>query len=358
MAEVVDSGEGCKLLYHGQGQGDSGALLLRSRLLSIAQRLGFAATTGESMVLVAAEMASNQAKYAGGRGFIQVWQQPGPVLDILALDYGPGIEDPEGAKVDGFSSRNTLGKGLGSIQRLSDESHLYTRCADRDGVRRWTGAAVMARFRSPRSGRGALLADRVGLFSRSLEDERYSGDRIYLRRNGGQLQWLHLDGLGHGDTAYQTTADLAGYLGWRGEPQETLLAIDRQLVATRGAVAILGEVDGAARAVSLLGVGDMHAHLFGTALDEESTVAFAPGVLGREHKQPTRFDSRFARRGVVITASDGIRRNWDGSSFPGLFEHHPQLIAYVVGNIMARMSDDQSLCVVGVDPDKKNNEGG
>jgi hypothetical protein len=48
---------------------------------------------------------------------------------------------------------------------------------------------------------------------------------------------------------------------------------------------------------------------------------------------------------VVVTASDGIRRNWDTENFTGLFSHHPQLIAYTLGNIMGRISDDQSICV-------------
>ncbi|MDP2760766.1 MAG: hypothetical protein Q8O64_10265 [Sideroxyarcus sp.] len=80
------------------------------------------------MLLVAAELASNNVKHAGGHGMIQIWQQPGSVLDILSLDYGPGIDNLAQAEQDGYSSTNTFGKGLGAIRRLSDESYIYTQC--------------------------------------------------------------------------------------------------------------------------------------------------------------------------------------------------------------------------------------
>lgn len=357
MVEQIDSINDCHLIYHGQAAGEGGALLLRSRLLSIGQRLGLTEATRQNAVLVAAEMLSNQRKYAGGKGMIQIWQQPGPVLDLFALDYGPGIADVVQAQADGFSTANTLGKGLGSIARLSDQALIYSRCVDQSAARKWTGTAVLARFYSPRvrSARDYPLTDRIGLFARSLSDERYNGDRIYLRREMGRVRWLHLDGLGHGEMAQQTTSHLAAHLRFEGELEHALMAVDRQLIETRGAVAVISEVEAPGSEVRMVGVGDLHAHFCGPQRDEDFVVAFAPGILGREHKQATLFDYRFSRHGIVVTASDGIRRNWNMSSFPGLFKLPPQLIAYVTGNIMGRMSDDQSLCIVSTAPHHKGN---
>jgi hypothetical protein len=67
--------------------------------------------------------------------------------------------------------------------------------------------------------------------------------------------------------------------------------------------------------------------------------------LGREHRSATDVQIDFAKKNVIVTASDGIRRNWDVANFVGLFNQHPQLIAYTLGNIMGRISDDQSICV-------------
>lgn len=341
---VIDSGASCKLLHASAVQSESAIILLRSRLLSVAQRIGFPEMERENMALVASEMVSNQIKYAQQRGQIQIWQQPGPALDILALDFGPGIANMQEAMQDGYSSARTLGKGLGSIQRLAHEAAIYTQASNGPNVK-WTGTAVLARFCLNRNRDARPEAVQIGLFSRALSDDRFNGDRIYVQREGALVRWLHLDGLGHGEDAQKTTDHLANCLNGN-DPRTTLEAVDRQLHNTRGAVAICGEADSSTRRLTLMGVGDMHAALH--QQEQLHKLAFAPGVLGREHKFPTPVSESLTEKCTILSASDGIRRSWDETSFPGLFKQPPQLIAYVLGNIMGRLSDDQSLCVIGI----------
>jgi anti-sigma regulatory factor (Ser/Thr protein kinase) len=356
MNKVYDSATDCRLLYNSPVQNESALILLRSRLSAIAQRLGFPDGKRENMLLVASEMVSNQVKHANGRGLFQVWQQPGPILDVLALDFGPGISCLSQAQQDGYSSANTLGKGLGSIYRLSDESFVYTQQERVGPIKKWSGTVFLSRFRpgskktdlgqAASAARDGSTALEIGLFSRSLSDDRYNGDRIYLQKTGDTLRWLHLDGLGHGEQAQAATANLASHLSHCDTPTAVLAAVDRQLKGTRGAVAIIGELGLAGKALNILGVGDMHAHVMDN--EEMHNLSFAPGVLGKEHNHPAQFSFSFGKRCLMISASDGIRRNWDASNFPGLFHQHPQLIAYTLGNIMGRISDDQSLCVASI----------
>lgn len=357
MLKIFDSNTDCKLLYNSPVQNESALILLRSKLAAISQRLGFPEQKRERMQLVASELVSNQVKHTGGRGLIQVWQQPGPVLDILALDYGPGIPNLHQAEEDGFSSANTLGKGLGSIRRLSDESFVYTQQEGPGSAKKWTGTVFLSRFRLGSKHADAAQGEppardcstvlEIGMFSRSLSDERYNGDRIYLQKYEDRLRWLHLDGLGHGEQAQKATSNLASHLSHCDTPDAVLAAVDRQLKGTRGAVAITGELGLTGKTLKILGVGDMHAHVMDN--EEMHNLSFAPGVLGKEHKTPAQFRFDLGKRCLMISASDGIRRNWDGSNFPGLFHQHPQLIAYTLGNIMGRISDDQSLCVASID---------
>lgn len=355
MIKVYDSATDCRLLYNSPVQNESALILLRSRLSAIAQRLGFSDRKRENMLLVASEMVSNQVKHANGRGLFQVWQQPGPVLDIVALDFGPGIPCLSQAQQDGYSSVNTLGKGLGSIYRLSDESFVYTQQENSAPIKKWSGAVFLSRFHlgrkssAPRdSGTDQPAASglEIGLFSRPLSDDRYNGDRIYLQKVGDALRWLHLDGLGHGQLAQEATANLAAHLSHCDSVDSILAAVDRQLKGTRGAVAITGELGLTGQVLNILGVGDMHAHVMHG--EEMVNLSFAPGVLGKEHQKPDQFHLGFGKRCLAITCTDGIRRNWDTSNFPGLFHQHPQLIAYTLGNIMGRISDDQSLCVASI----------
>lgn len=353
----TDSLDSCKLLFSNAIQNEAEGILLRSRLHAAARRMGFSETLRQNMVLVAAEMVSNQIKYTGGRGMLQIWQQPGPVLDLVALDFGPGIANLGQAHEDGYSSGKTLGKGLGTIRRLSHQSGIYT-VRDLSGDRShvpWHGCAFWSRF-SPahRSapGTNAKLAGRkpgfqIGLFTRALSDDRYNGDRIYLEQSGPALRWLHLDGLGHGELAQQATDDLGGLLFLSPDLLQVMNMVDRQLNATRGAVAMQCELDLRTMKAQILGVGDMSAYCY---LDDQlQNITFAPGILGKEHKTPFVTPLSFNKRCTIVTASDGIRRGWNEASFPGLLNHHPQLVAYVLGNILGRASDDQSLCVAQVE---------
>lgn len=341
MPKVFDTSTECKLLFSGPTKNESAIILLRSKLSALAHRINIPDLTREKMLLVASELVHNNIKHAEGRGMIQVWQQPGPILDILTLDYGPGIADLAKAEEDGYSTSNTFGKGLGAIRRLSDESYVYSQPEHFGHTKKWSGTIFLARF--VLGTHKDFSPMKTGIFSRSLSDKRHNGDRIYWHKNGNHLRWLHLDGLGHGEEAQAATSNLSTYLSNSDNIETILKRVDRQLVNTRGAVGIINEIDLTQRKLNLLGVGDMHAHIYDQ--EEMQLVSFSPGILGKEHRSTSPFQSALGKRALVITASDGIRRNWDTENFSGLFSHHPQLIAYTLGNIMGRISDDQSIFV-------------
>ncbi len=349
MPRIVDSATDCKLLHANTMQDESSVVLLRSKLFAITSRLGISELKRENILLVAAELATNIIKHAGGRGVIQIWRQPG-LLDILSLDYGAGIGNLALAEEDGFSTSNTFGKGLGAVRRLSDEFYVYSQTKTTGPVTRWNGTVSLARFHIGAS-KDQKLGKEIGIFSRSLSDAYHNGDRIYLRKKGDVLRWLHLDGLGHGEDAKVATSNLGKHVAHNNGIESVLAGIHWQLVSTRGAVAAICEIDMGLREMQLLGVGDMHAHIYDNRSMQQIT--FAPGILGREHRTAVPVHAKLERRGVVITASDGIRRNWDTGNFAGLFNQHPQLIAYTLGNIMGRVSDDQSICVSTVGFDKQ-----
>ncbi len=347
---VISSHDATQLLHETRVERESDAVGLRARLLSVAERIGFPEFQRHNMALVASELASNIVKHAEGRGFIQVWQQPGPTLDLFALDHGPGIANLDAAMADGYSTAKTLGKGLGSVVRLSNHCDFFTRLPNPPPVRKWHGTAALARFYH----RADWRLDDVGIYSRSLADERYNGDRIFIFQDRVCMRWLHADGLGSGQMAQEATAPLGGALLTGESPVGVLKAADDQLKKSRGAVALAGELRYGKSTVEIAGVGDLHAHLIDLDdPDNKEQLVFAPGTLGREFKQPREQRRWFIRRGMVITASDGVRRNWDAGTFPGLFYRDPQLIAYLLGNIMGRMSDDQSLLVATVGADQK-----
>ncbi len=75
--------------------------------------------TGEVDIVVA-EMTSNLIKHAGGGELLVkiCTEENNTAIEIISIDNGPGIQDPKQMTKDGISTSNTLGQGLGAMQRL------------------------------------------------------------------------------------------------------------------------------------------------------------------------------------------------------------------------------------------------
>lgn len=323
---------------------ESDRITARARVAALGERLGFNPSQREAMRLACSELTSNIIKHAEGQGELQIWLQPGPTLDLFALDRGPGIPDPERARRDGFTTAGTLGKGLGSIIRAGDEGDLYTLTTgqSRGGSH---GSAVLVRFTQRQ-------LPRIGLYTRSRGDHRYNGDRIFIRPGRSELSWLHADGLGSGERAQGTTTPMLEALVNETDPQAILTATAKHLNSEHGAVALAGRLEFSSREVTIAGVGDVHAH----TIDIEAGVyarhglSMAAGVLGLHTVAPRHHTVRLSAQGLLVTASDGIRKDWSIADFPGLYERHPQLVAYWLGNRLGRLADDQSLAVIAANP--------
>lgn len=349
---MLKSHEACHLLGEVPAVRESDRIALRARLLAAAHRHGFPAPARERMALACYELATNIVKHAEGRGLIQIWRQPGPTLDLFAVDRGPGIADLTQALRDGFSTRETFGKGLGSLERLSDHWAIYSIPRGRgDTPRRgWHGTAVLSRF----SRSAAALPAGVGLFSRSLRDDRANGDRLFLEQGSRHTRWLHVDGLGSGARAQAASAPLDQALSTHTDPIQVLAGCDRLLGESGGrAVAAAGLMHHAGPELELAGVGDIHAHLIdgGAPQAEKRQLGFAPGILGAVHGRASTHRLELAAGSLVVSASDGIRGNWSLAELPRLSRHHPQLIAYLLGYQLGRLSDDQSLAVIAAGPE-------
>lgn len=82
--------------------------------------------------LVATELATNLLKHArGGQLLVEAVPLPSGwagsvVVQIAAVDHGPGMCDVPAALGDGFSTAGSLGAGLGTCRRLADDFDLHS----------------------------------------------------------------------------------------------------------------------------------------------------------------------------------------------------------------------------------------
>lgn len=332
-----------KLLYESAVRDEAGLILLRSRLRAVAHRKKFVGVEIEKMELVCNEIVTNQIKHARGSGMVQLWARgdTDQSLDIFGLDYGPGIEDLEHSKKDGSTTTGTLGKGLGAIERLSKESAIYSLPADARHINRWHGTAVWAHFLAEKQKTRPTIE--YGAFLRAFQDSFYNGDYIKIKNGADRVQWVHLDGLGHGELAAEAVLPARSILEEEVELDERISVLSEKLKLGRGAVGVLGEISASDEYLRITGVGDMNAYVISDG--ERRTMSMASGILGRQHRSVNVNEVSFSKRAVVITTSDGVK-GWKIDTLPQLWRLHPQMIAFVMGNILGRSNDDTSLVVV------------
>ena len=103
-------------------EGDSDIVRARRNARELASLLGFSRTDLTMIATAVSEIARNIVRFAGnGEVTIELLDTPGPGVQVVARDVGPGIPDVDRALTDGYSSYNGLGLGLPGARRLMDE---------------------------------------------------------------------------------------------------------------------------------------------------------------------------------------------------------------------------------------------
>src|ERR1700761_4186893 len=157
---------------------------------------GFEQKKIDQIDLVVAEMGSNLVKHTDGGEILAaiVHINGGTALEMISIDNGPGISEPEKMMQDGMSTAGTLGHGLGSIKRFSDVFELYTQ-------REW-GTILLSRvwLVPPKKGKKSWVELRSLMVPKP--GETVCGDGCYsYTAEDGTCRLLVADGLGHGKEA-------------------------------------------------------------------------------------------------------------------------------------------------------------
>ncbi|WP_269855870.1 ATP-binding SpoIIE family protein phosphatase [Streptomyces sp. RPT161] len=278
--------------------------------------------------LVATELATNLLRHAGGgRVLIDTPNDGQPVVQILAVDHGPGIPDVLAALRDGYSTSTSLGAGLGTCRRVADAFDLHTvlgrgtvvlaRLADRGAAR--AGAA-----------RPAEELPRVGGVHVALEAE-HSGDAWAYVRGENRLTLMLADGLGHGPEAARASTTAVDELRRMPDltPAEMLRRLDSALRRTRGAAIALVQLAHGTDRLVVAGVGNIGARLrtdgtWHSLLSRPGIVgAYLPALIP-ERQVPWNQDS------LLVLHSDGLPSRWIPPQDARLDAHDPAVIAAVV----------------------------
>lgn len=310
----------------------------RRAVATLAVRQGLNEEDAGRAALVAMEICTNMVKHAGGGELIAqpLERAERGGIGLLGLDRGPGIADLAKCLRDGFSTGGSPGNGLGAINRISQQFDVYSQPGHGTVVH----AELWPEGRTP-SGpaleTGAIVVPKPG--------EVECGDRwCYVERAGGALV-MGVDGLGHGLGAAQAASIACDVFMTEKtrSPGAVLERIHTNLRTTRGAAAIVIEIDWNNGRLLAAGIGNLVA-----AIVEGNSAKRIPsynGIVGHATPRIRELSYPIAPSAAVVFHSDGLSAAWQPERYPGLMQHSCATIAGVLYRDCKRGRDD-SLVVV------------
>jgi len=314
--------------------GDIGALRRTAR--DIAGDAGLQSEAIAKADIVVTELATNLIKHAGVVGEIllgHTFINGIGALEVIALDKGPGMQDPHRMLEDGVSTTGTLGGGLGAVIRLSDEFAIHSE--------KKCGTAVLSRLWSkPDFQDWATDLMEFGGITVAIKGEKVSGDRWAVKKCDGKFIVLLVDGLGHGPKAAEAAEEAVRvFLSAENSiPSDLLRIMHEALRHTQGAAAAVTLLDPRVNEAIYSGLGNISGRI--VLADVGRSCVSIPGGLGFEMRKVHDFMYPWDKKSILLMHSDGIKSSIDCTGFGG---HHPTLMSAVLYRDYGRNTDDTSV---------------
>jgi anti-sigma regulatory factor (Ser/Thr protein kinase) len=305
---------------------------------ALADRVGCPKPRVAQIELAVTELGTNLVKHATEGVLVVrlVRLAEDAVVEIVAVDRGPGIRDLDLAFRDGHSTSGTLGVGLGAVLRLADSHEAYSEPG--------TGTVLSARFH-PRRGPADAAGEVAAGVTRPISGEDVCGDAYAVRRAGGRAVLMLCDGAGHGPLAASASqlAVRAFCESESGEPEVLVGQIHRALTGTRGGAVAVADLDPAARRVRFAGIGNVSGAVVTDG--RKQAMVCLPGIAGYQARRIQSFDYQLPAGAAVVMHSDGMTDRWTAQGRQRLFTGRPLPIAMTLLRDGGTRRDDASVLV-------------
>ncbi|WP_374164431.1 ATP-binding protein [Arcticibacter sp. MXS-1] len=310
---------------------------IRSRVLE----LGYSEKKIGEVDIIVSEMTSNLSKHAvDGEILFGVFTGEAEYVEVISIDNGPGMSDPQRMAQDGVSTTNTLGHGIGSIRRLSDNFDLYSQ-------RGWGTIALSRVYKAEMKSKGRFVPDLRALVV-AKPGEKVSGDGCYYKTSGDLLKLLVADGLGHGVEANKAVneAVTAFKACPYNSPVDILQYLHTSIRKTRGIVGTVAVFNFKTRQWQLAGVGNISTKMI-SALSSRNYMSYN-GIIG--HNIPNSMKNQeytvddFHQ---IILCSDGLKSRWE-PKYPSIGKHDLSVLAAALYKDFARRTDDMSVVIAKI----------
>lgn len=272
-----------------------------SELASLtASDMGFDNTSCAELALAVSEIAQNVIRYAvEGKASFSM-PNGRKVLTVSIADDGPGIENLEKAKQNGFSTgKGSLGIGLDVAKRSVDEFDIKTDSKN--------GTQITLKKFLP------IPDDQIEYGIVSIADDNYAinGDDYLIKEyDGDKVLLAVIDGTGEGYPAHAAALLVKEYLqgNYRLSLEELAINCHEILKGSdldRGAAVALAKIEEGY--LHYLGIGDTHTYLLG---EEIKFLVNHEGTVGQFQLPSLKAKRVEIEEGsYVVLCTDGVKSN-------------------------------------------------
>jgi anti-sigma regulatory factor (Ser/Thr protein kinase) len=309
----------------------------------LAVQAGFGQKKIDEIDILVSELGSNLAKHASEGEILAgiVSGRQGKGLELIGIDNGPGISEPERMMQDGISTKGTLGHGLGAIRRLSGHFEIYSQ-------KGW-GTILLSRVyldeEVEKSGERPLLTVRSLVVAKPGETVSGDGCDGYTATDG-TFRLLTADGLGHGIEANRAVREAVdAFREYKSNsPVEILRHLHESIRKTRGMVAAVVIIDPVRKLWKFCGIGNISTRF--TGVHQSRSYLSFNGIVG--HNIPgSLYDQEVSQHDYqqITLCSDGIRSRWQQARLPEIGRQDLIVQAAAIYKDFARRNDDMSIII-------------
>lgn len=304
----------------------------------------FSSMRAGELDIVVSELLSNLIKHAGGGEIfyrLSDEENNNKAFEIYSIDKGPGNNNIAKMMKDGMSSSNTLGQGLGAIERLSNFFQIYS-------IAGW-GTVAYAKILMNEPAKKFTLSKNsiyIDALQVCMPGEEVCGDGYHIKKIGDETQLFLGDGLGHGPNAHEavTTAIDAFKECTETNPTDILRYMHQKVKKTRGLVGSIASYHHIKKEWKTCGVGNITTRFYEgptarRVMSHNGIIGLnIPAIMNAQVIADTNFQH-------IIMFSDGIRNQWELSQYQTILKYASPIIAAAVFKDFARGTDDMTMLV-------------
>jgi anti-sigma regulatory factor (Ser/Thr protein kinase) len=288
------------------------------------------------LAIVVSELATNLVRHAvAGEILLQrLATSSGSVVEVMAIDKGPGMVNAERCMRDGYSTNGTPGNGLGAVHRLSETCEVFSK--------RGSGTVVVSRIGAPESRRSTF-----GVVNLPYPGEVVCGDAWSLSDRADGVSMIVVDGLGHGpQAALASTAAVDVFEESPiADPSTIIERAHSRMTSTRGGAVAIASYDGSGT-LRYGSVGNVAGAILYNG--KSRGLASQNGTVGAQIRRLRTDEYPCPPGSLVVLHSDGLVTRWNTDSYPGFAALHPSVLAALLYRDFRRERDDITVLVVRV----------